>query len=82
MDVAHAVAVDEIAAFGDLDVGAVGIGVAGQAEIKPAAVALLVEPELARLAVVEVLRLVFQVVARVPGIMVAADRRRPTARRR
>ena len=34
MDVAHAVDVDEVAAFGDLDVGGVGIGVAGEAEIQ------------------------------------------------
>ena len=59
MHVAHAPAVDHVDAPGHLDLGGVRVLVAGQAEIEPAAAALLVEPELA--GAVQVLRLVFQV---------------------
>ena len=59
--VAHAPAVDHVDALGHLDVGRVRVLVAGQADVEPAAVALLVEPELA--GAVQVLGLVFQVEA-------------------
>ena len=65
MQVAYAPAVDHVYALGHLDVSRVRVLIAGQAEVKPPTVALLVEPELAR--GIQVLRFIFQV------ILAAAD---------
>ena len=61
MHVVHARAVNHVDALRHLDADRVRVLVAGQAEVKPSAVALLVEPELA--GAVQILGLVFQVEA-------------------
>ncbi len=81
VDVAHALALDHVDALRRLHAGRVRVAVAGQADVEPAALPLLVEPKLARL--IQVVRLVLQVVAAAADDLIgdpaplAAKRQRP-----